>query len=152
MGALVAVRAAVGCAVGALVRTVAVGGGLPSCVPDAGCGAVASLEGAVAVSGAGATADAALVVGDDVCAPAIAAPALNDRLNQHQLQLLTELDLQAPSSKEGSMHARCESSVLCNVRHAASSTAIILDVTCRFTGAHWSGLLYNSLQITLGMR
>ena len=78
MGALVAVRAAVGCAVGALVRTVAAVGGLPSCVPDAGCGAVASLEGAVAVSGAGATADAALVVGDDVCAPAIAAPALDD--------------------------------------------------------------------------
>lgn len=149
MGALVAVRAAVGCAVGALVLAVVAVGGLPSCVSDAGCGAVASLEGAVAVSGAGATTDAALVVGDDVpCAPAIAVPALNDRLHQHQLQLqlLTESDLQAPSSKEGRMHARCGSSILCNMRHAASSTVVILHDTCGFTGAHRLALMYNSLQ------
>ena len=147
MGALVAVRAAVGCAVGALVLAVVAVGGLPSCVSDAGCGAVASLEGAVAVSGAGATTDAALVVGDDVpCAPAIAAPALSDRLHQHRVQLLTESNSQAPSGMEGSMHAQCGSSVLCNMRHAASSTIVILDGTCAFTGARRLVLMYSSLQ------
>ena len=71
VGALVAVRAAVGARVGALVRTVVAVGGLPSCV------AGASLVGPAAVSASGAAADDVLLVGDDVdCAPAIAAPAL----------------------------------------------------------------------------
>jgi hypothetical protein len=154
VGALVAVRAAVGCAVGVLVLAVVAVGGLPSCVSGAGCGAAASLEGAVAVSGAGATADAALVVGDDVpCAPAVAAPALNNWLHQHQLQLVTKSDLHAPSSKEGSMHARCGSSVLCSMRQAAaSSTAVFLDDTCRFARAHHSGLCTVAHSITFGCR
>jgi hypothetical protein len=107
VGALVAVRAAVGCAVGGLVRSVVAVGGLPSCVSGAGGGAVASLEGVVAVSGPGAAADVTLVVGDDVpCAPAIAAPAPYDPLHQPQLQLLTESDSQHPAVwRVACMHA-----------------------------------------------